>query len=94
MELMVHLERREQFALGMTLHGDLETPGRFWYRFLMMSGSHLAPGQGADTLPLPVPNNVALVGARFYFQGFIGDVTAPSVIAHSHTAGLQITVIQ
>jgi hypothetical protein len=92
--IAVSLERRDQAAQGMTLHGDFETPGRFWYRFLMMSGNHLAPGQGAATLLLPVPNDPTLVGVRFYFQGFIGDVAASSAIAHSHTAGLQITVIQ
>ena len=92
--IAVSLDRAEQSAFGLTLHGDFETPGRCAYWFLMMSGSFLAPGQGTAILPVPVPNDPSLVDMRFYWQGFIGDFAAPSQIAHSHTAGLQITVIQ
>ena len=76
---------------GMTLYGDFLTPGAFSIWSLVTDGfSHLTFGKA--TLPIPIPNDLTLVGLKTYWQGFVMDPASP--IGISHTGGLEVTVVR
>ena len=51
-------------------------------------------GTGRAILPIPIPNDPALVGFETFWQGFAFDSGSPLPIGLAHTDGLQVIVVR